>query len=80
MVDSDRVAPPQEPPTTTGKLTGDMAGSVETTKGLRNELEAEINEGLASIPEDWEVEQGVPEPEDAGNCIECEAKVVMRES
>ena len=58
--DSDPVAPPQEPPTTTGKLAEDVAGREETTEGPPDELYVEINEGTTSVPEDWEVEPGVP--------------------
>ena len=36
--DSDLVMPPQEPPTTTGKFVEEVAGRVETTEGLVNEL------------------------------------------
>ena len=68
------VAPPQEPPTTTGKLAEDVAGREETTEGPPDELYVEINEGTTSVPEDWEVEPGVPELEDAGDCVEVEAE------
>ena len=68
------VAPPQEPPTTTGKLAEDVAGREETTEGPPDELYVEINEGTTSVPEDWEVEPGVPELEDAGDCAEVEAE------
>ena len=68
------VAPPQEPPTTTGKLAEDVAGREETTEGPPDELYVEINEGTTSVPEDWEVEPGVPELEDAGGCAEVEAE------
>ena len=68
------VAPPQEPPTTTGKLAEDVAGREETTDGPPDELYVEINEGTTSVPEDWEVEPGVPELEDAGDCAEVEAE------
>ena len=63
------VAPPQEPPTTTGKLAEDVAGREETTEGPPEELYVEINEGTTSVPEDWEVEPGVLELEDAGDCV-----------
>ena len=33
-----------------------------------------MNEGTTSVPEDWEVEQGVPEL-DAGYCVEFEAEM-----
>ena len=46
----------------------------ETTEGPPDELCVEINEGTRSVPEDWEVEPGVPELEDAGDCIEVEAE------
>ena len=51
--------PPREPPTTIGKLAGNVAGREETTEGPPNELYVEINEGTKSIPED---------------CVEVEAK------
>ena len=51
-----------------------MAGRKETTEGPPDELYVEINEGTTSVPEDWEVEPGVPELEDAGDCIEVEAE------
>ena len=47
--------PPQEPPATMGKCFADEAGRVETTKGP---------------PKDWDVEPGVTELEDAGDCVE----------
>ena len=72
--DSVPVAPPQEPPTTTGKLAEDVAGREETTEGPPDELYVEINEGTTSVPEDWEVEPGVPELEDAGDCVEVEVE------
>ena len=72
--DSVPVAPPQEPPGTTGKLAEDVAGREETTEGPPDELYVEINEGTTSVPEDWEVEPGVPELEDAGYCVEVEAE------
>ena len=68
------VAPPQEPPTTTGKLAEDVAGREETTEGPPDELYVEINQGTTSVPEDREVEPGVPELEDAGGCAEVEAE------
>ena len=72
--DSVPVAPPQEPPTITGKLAEDVAGREETTEGPPDELYVEINEGTTSVPEDWEVEPGVPELEDTGDCAEVEAE------
>lgn len=72
--DSVPVAPPQEPPTTTGKLADDVAGREETTEGPPGELYVEINEGTTNVPEDWEVEPGVRELEDAGDCVEVEAE------
>ena len=72
--DSVPVAPPQEPQTTTGKLAENVAGREETTEGLPDELYVEINEGTTSVPEDWEVQPGVPELEDAGDCVEVEAE------
>ena len=72
--DSVPVALPQEPPTTTGKSAEDVAGREETTEGPPDELYVEINEGTTSVPEDWEVEPGVPELEDAGDCLEVEAE------
>ena len=72
--DSVPVAPPQEPPTTTGKLAEDVAGREETTEGPPDELYVEINEGTTSVPEDWEVEPGVLELEDAGDCVEVEVE------
>ena len=72
--DSIPVAPPQEPPTTTGKLAEDVAGREETTEGPPDELYVEINEGTTSVPEDWEVEPGVLELEDAGDCVEVEVE------
>ena len=51
-----------------------MAGRVETTEGLPDEMYVEINEGTTSVPEDWEVEPGVSELEDAGDCVEVEAE------
>ena len=74
MEDSVPVASPQEPPTTTGKLAEDVAGREETTEGPPDELYVEINEGTTSVPEDWEVEPGVLELEDAGDCVEVEAE------
>ena len=67
LEDSDPVAPPQEPPTTTGKLVEDVAGRVET-------IEEPPNEGTTSVPEDWEVGPEVPELEDAGDCVEVEVE------
>ena len=61
-------------PTTTGKLAEDVAGREETTEGPPDELYVEINEGTTSVPEDWEVEPGVPELEDAGDCVEVEVE------
>ena len=72
--DSVPVAPPQEPPTTAGKLAEDVAGRKETTEGPPDELYVEINEGTTSVPEDWEVEPGVLELEDAGDCVEVEVE------
>ena len=72
--DSVPVAPPQEPPTTTGKLAEDVAGREETTEGPPDELYVVINEGTTSVPEDGEVEPGVPELEDAGDCVEFESE------
>ena len=72
--DSVPVAPPQEPPTTAGKLAEDVEGREETTEGPPDKLYVEINEGTTSLPEDWEVEPGVPELEDAGDCTEVEAE------
>ena len=72
--DSVPVAPPQEPPTTTGKLAEDVAGREETTEGPPDELYVEINEGTTSVPEDWEVEPGVPELKDARDCVEVESE------
>ena len=63
-----------EPPTTTGKLAEDVAGREETTEGPPDELYVEINEGTTSVPEDWEVEPGVLELEDAGDCVEVEVE------
>ena len=72
--DSVPVAPPQEPPTTTGQLAEDVAGREETTEGLPDEMYVEINEGTTNVPEDWEVEPGVSELEDAVDCVEVEAE------
>ena len=72
--DSVPVAPPQEPPTTTSKLAEDVAGREETTEGPPDEMYVEINEGTTSVPENWEVEPGVSELEDAGDCVEVEAE------
>ena len=72
--DSVPVAPPQEPPTTTGKLTEDVAGREETTEGPPDVLYVEIKEGTTSVPEDWEVEPGVLELEDAVDCVEVEVE------
>ena len=72
--DSVPVAPPQEPSTTKGKLAEDVAGREETTEGPPDELYVEINEGTTSVPEDWEVEPGVLELEDAGDCVEVEVE------
>ena len=51
-----------------------MAGREETTEGPPNELYVEINEGTTSVPEDWEVEPGVLELEDAVDCVEVEVE------
>ena len=51
-----------------------MAGREETTEGPPDELYVEINEGTTSVPEDWEVEPGVLELEDAGDCVEVEVE------
>ena len=51
-----------------------MAGREETTEGPPDELYVEINEGTTSVPEDWEVEPGVPELKDAGACLEVEGE------
>ena len=72
--DSVPVAPPQEPPITTGKLAEDVAGREETTEGSPDELYVEINDGTTSVPEDWEVQPVVPELEDAGDCVDVEAE------
>ena len=72
--DSVPVAPPQEPPTTAGKLAEDVEGREETTEGPPDKLYVEINEGTTSLPEDWEVEPGVPELEDAGDWVEVDAE------
>ena len=45
----------------------DVAGRVET-------IEEPPNEGTTSVPEDWEVGPGVPELEDAGDCVEVEVE------
>ena len=75
MEDTDANAPPQKPPTPTGKCSADEAGRVETTEGPPKVLNVEIKEGTTSVPEDWDVEPGVTEFEDAGDCVEFEAEM-----
>ena len=63
-------APLEEPPTTAGGSTADVAGRCEETReGEPNVLQVEMKDGTTRVPDVEDVKQGVVELKDGGNCV-----------